>query len=111
MLMKNNEIGLVIYRYGFSGFDIREGKHILFDRIRKQSHCPSPFDGPGYHALVLGAIAGPAGRNNLGVGVHEATQKLRVFVVNGVDIVGAKIASFRRSRGRILLGVEFHRIY
>jgi hypothetical protein len=108
MLMKNNEIGLVIYRYGFSGFDIRERKHILFDRIRKQRHRPRSFDGSGHHSLVLGAIAGPAGRNNFGVSVHEATQKLRVFVVNGAHVVGAEIASFRRSRGSVLLGVEFH---
>jgi len=58
--------------------------------------------------LVLGAIAGSAGRNDLGVGVHEAAQKLRVFVVNSMDIVGAKIAGFRRGRGSVLLRVEFH---
>jgi hypothetical protein len=57
---------------------------------------------------VLGAIAGSAGRNNLGVGVHEAAQKLRVFIIDGVDIVGAEIAGFRRGRRRVLLCVEFH---
>jgi len=57
---------------------------------------------------VLGAIAGPAGRNNLGMGVHEATQKLRVFVIDRAHVVGAKKTSFRRGRGGVLLCVEFH---
>ena len=81
---------------------------VSFNRIRKQSHCSRSLDGPGYHPLVFGTIAGPAGRNNLGVGVHEAAQKLRVFIIDGVDIVGAEIAGFRRGRRRVLLGVEFH---
>jgi len=57
---------------------------------------------------MLGAISGSAGWNDFGVGVHEAAQKLRIFVVDGAHVVGAKIAGFWRGRRRVLLGVEFH---
>jgi hypothetical protein len=77
-------------------------------RIRKQSHCPRSLDGSSDHSLMLGAISGSAGRNDLGVGVHEAAQKLGVFVIDGMDIVSAKKTSFRRGRRSVLLGVEFH---
>jgi len=82
----------------------------LFDRIRQKRHCPRPFDGSGDHSLMLGAVACSPGRNNLGVHIHEAPQKLRVFVVHGIDIVGAKIAGFRRDGSSLLVVGKFSHI-
>ena len=64
----------------------------LFYRVRQKCHGSRPFDGSGDHPLMLGAVSRAPRRDDLGVHIHEAPQKLRVFVVHSIDIVGAEIA-------------------
>jgi hypothetical protein len=64
----------------------------LLYRVRQKSHRPCPFHGFGDHSLVFGAIAGPARRNNFCLRIHELPHEQGILVVNGIDVVGAKIA-------------------
>ena len=59
---------------------------------------------------MLGAIARSSRRDDLGVHIHEAPQKLGVFVVHGIDIVGAEIAGFRRDGSSLLVVGKFSHI-
>jgi len=59
---------------------------------------------------MFGAVARSSRRDDLGVHVHEAPQKLRVFVVHGIDIVGAKIAGFWRNGSSLLIVGKFSHI-
>lgn len=59
---------------------------------------------------MLGTVARAPRCDDLGVHIHEAPQKLRVFVVHGVDIVGAKIAGFRRDGSGLLVVGKFSHI-
>ena len=68
--------------------------HILFNSVRQKGHCARAFHGFGNHSLVLGAIAGPARRNDLGLRIHELSHKQSVLIINGVDVIGAEIARF-----------------
>jgi len=43
---------------------------------------------------MLGAVAGSTRRHNLGLGIHKPSQELSVFVINGINIIGAKVAVF-----------------
>lgn len=61
---------------------------------RNERHEPRALDGLRKFALVRGAGAAAATRDNLGVGRHEPLQQTRVFVIEVVDRVGAEIAGF-----------------
>jgi len=43
---------------------------------------------------MLGAISAPAGRDNFGWRIHKTPHQLRIFVVNSIDVIGAKVAGF-----------------
>jgi hypothetical protein len=43
---------------------------------------------------MLGAVSGPARRNDLGLRIHEFPHKQSVLIINGVDIVRAEVARF-----------------
>ena len=52
----------------------------------------SEFDGIGNHALMSSAEAIAAGGSNLELGAHELTKKLRLFIVDIINVFLANIA-------------------
>jgi hypothetical protein len=62
--------------------------------VRQQSHRASALDRVRQLALVPGAAAGDAARNDLAALGDEAAQTTHVFVVDEVDLVRAELADF-----------------
>jgi hypothetical protein len=59
---------------------------------------------------VLRAVSAPAGRDNFGLGIHEAPHQEGVFVVNGIDAIGAEIAKlFYRWLVIVVIAVVHHK--
>jgi hypothetical protein len=65
----------------------------LFNDKGYQGHNAGLFDGVGQSSLMPGTSSMPFRRINLALGVHEATQEIRIFVVNLVHLAFTEGAS------------------
>jgi hypothetical protein len=72
----------------------REAPYELSGREGNERHNASSFYGPSKFALMLGARSVFFRRINLSERVHKTSQKIRVFVIHGIDFVGAKMTLF-----------------
>jgi hypothetical protein len=61
---------------------------------RQKRHDAGTFDGLRQLALVPGANAGPLGREDLHVKIHETAQKPGIFVIDISHLIGAEEALF-----------------
>jgi len=52
---------------------------------------------------MLGAIAGPARRNDLGLRIHEFPHQQSVLIINSIDIIRTKVARFFDDWLRLLI--------
>ena len=66
----------------------------LYRNKRQKRHMSSMLECFGYHPLMFRAGACAVVAQYFGVGRHKAAQGLRIFIVNGADFVGTKIALF-----------------
>src|SRR5260221_13046660 len=73
--------------------------------IRNQRDLPGALDGRLQLALVHGAGAGDAPRQNLAALGHEGSQQLDVLVVDVVDLVRAELADLAAAEHRTALAV------
>src|SRR5262245_66256349 len=73
--------------------------------VRQERHCSRLLDGVRQLALVTGATAGDAPRNDLAALADEAPQAPHVFEVDEVDVVHAEFADLPPSEPAALDGL------
>src|SRR5262245_62697707 len=73
--------------------------------VRQERHCSRLLDGVRQLALVTGATAGDAPRNDLAALADEAPQTPHVFEVDEVDLVHAEFADLPPSEPAALDGL------
>lgn len=72
----------------------------LTDYKRKKCQGARKFDGFAEFSLVPGAGRVTLGGINLALSVHKTAQKVRVFVVDGIDMLFAKVTLFHKTGDR-----------